>query len=853
MMKSLTFGCVLLLALTVVVGTEAQERLETVSDIAEPSPVIPGVPRASDVCFSPRWPRKRPGGQPLEVARQFHATRLEWVYLGDNSEFCRGADAIGATVCGSVNSNLPDRPTGPATYEIGRARDVDGNRVLPGFMEDWGCFWGCANNPEFRRIWLDHAEVQVRAGAVRIQNDGPRLTEGGMRYWGGCYCEHCNAAFPGFLAQLDPVRLADLDLGDVSVFDYAAYLRENRGNPPADEKARRRAATLAQIYEDFQRANVLRFYTEVHAELEKRIGRNVPFSCNNADGFLEYLHQVHDFAMFEAYPNKEGIPEFLYTQRVLPFRRIGKPFVTTFVSDDIALTRRNIALTYAFGQHTIAPWDVFTGAKSPRVFGDPADSADLYGFVRANAALFDGYEEAAVAGGGLCETRYEDWPPVRVRGGSRQVCAVVRARPASADAAVVIHLVDWAAAPEPFTVVLDPRRFFGDRPWRVRLLTPAPYDADVHARAVATGDLSALSVETELHSGRRTEVNVPALGPWGMLVMTPAPSTAADAPWAPMVWAEQTSYYADELQVHMASPTPEAAIHFTTDGTEPTQRSTRYEAPLLFTTDTTLRARAFARNGAGSLLSHAVFRKLQDAAGTLLPDAPSLRGDLVLWLSADVLDESLADGEPVSEWPARVGPSAAHTPVTLLDGSVATPPVFRADRARGQPVVEFSQTSHHLGIAGFAQDHLAGKRFTIFMVARSDDPYFGFSGNARSGSGGVPRLYVTRSSLHYDALRGIPTGAPRGLLSINTYMHDGGVLRTWVDGHPRGTRIQEEPLAEFGAGGHLAIPFWSGSAFHGGELAELVILDRALSETERVGIENYLAGKYSVRGNPKWR
>ena len=67
---------------------------------------------------------------PLEMAKRFHATRLEWVYLGDNREFCRGADAMGATVCGSVNSNLPDRPTGKATYDIGRARDLDGNRVL---------------------------------------------------------------------------------------------------------------------------------------------------------------------------------------------------------------------------------------------------------------------------------------------------------------------------------------------------------------------------------------------------------------------------------------------------------------------------------------------------------------------------------------------------------------------------------------------------------------------------------------------------------------------------------------------------------------------------------------------------
>ena len=476
-------GC----AFTLAPSTVAQDRLPTVCEMVRPSPQVAGAPKHSDVCFSPRWPRRRPGGDPLEVAKRFYATRLEWVYLGNAREFCRQAVAMGASVCGAVNSNLADSTQGKPTYEVGRARDLDGERVLPGFMRDWGCYWGCANNPEFRRIWLEHAELQVRAGAERIQNDGPRLSEGGMLHWGGCYCEHCVSGFRRYLSKtLPPARLAALGLAPIDEFDYAVYLRGNRESPPATDKTRAQAANLLAMFQDFQRASVLNFYTDVHAQLESRVGRKVPFSCNNAEGFLLYLHKVHDLAMFEAYPDKEGIPDFFYRERVLPFRRLGKPFVVTFVSKDIEHTRRVIAQSYAFGCHTIAPWDVFTGANSPRVFGDPADAADLYGFVRANAALLDGYEEAAVTGAGPEDSRLAELPPVHLRGGSRQVVAVVRALPGRPQAPVVVHLIDWAPQPEPFTLVLDPRRFFGDVPLRVRLLTPALYDAAVHARATET-------------------------------------------------------------------------------------------------------------------------------------------------------------------------------------------------------------------------------------------------------------------------------------------------------------------------------------------------------------------------------
>jgi hypothetical protein len=655
------------------------------------------------------------------------------------------------------------------------------------------------------------------------------------------------------MATLPPEQVGPLSLGPLEEFDYAAYLRGNRERPPASEQERARAANLLAMFQDFQRASVLDFYTDVHARLEARVGRKVPFSCNNAEGFLLYLHQVHDFAVFEAYPDREGIPAFFYRERVLPFRQLGKPFVITFVSDDVQQTRRMIAQSYAFGSHTIAPWDVFTGADSPRVFGEPANSADLYGFVRANAKLFDGYEEAAVTGAGLVDARFEELPPIRLRGGTQQVVAVVRALPQQPQAAVVVHLVDWSTEPQPFSVVLDPRRFFGNRSLRVRLLTPGPYDAAVHDQAAETGNMQRLSVVKEYALGRQTDIELPALQPWGLLVVEPGVEQNNRELCAPMIWAQPASYYAERLNVQLDCPSPNTTLRFTLDGSEPLSSSPQYNGPLSLSEATVIRARAFAADGQAGPLSRAEFRPLGGRAEMIVPDAPSLHAHLRLWISADSLAGQHADGDFISQWPARVGPALKVSKVQLLNGDMATPPRFRSHRIHGRPVIEFSEPSHHLDIPRFGATHLAGKRFTIFMIARSSDAHFGFSGNALNGSGGVPRLYVTRGALHVDRLRGIPTGAPAGKASINTYMHDDGVLRTWVDGKPRGQREQKEPISAFGSGGHLAMPFWGASQFHGGEMAEIAVFDRALTEKERVGVETYLANKYGIHDHPKWR
>lgn len=160
-------------------------------------------------------------------------------------------------------------------------------------------------------------------------------------------------------------------------------------------------------------------------------------------------------------------------------------------------------MAYATGQHVIVPWDVYMGSMAePRYFAAPGDYADLYGFARAAADCLDGYEDAGVIGGPTRTVDYGDTPPISLRT-SGKVYASLRARPQEKSAPVAIHLVDWSTRPAPFSVVLQPERFFGDRPLRVRLLTPVPYEKALHAEAERTGQFSNLCRTTLLGEGKK--------------------------------------------------------------------------------------------------------------------------------------------------------------------------------------------------------------------------------------------------------------------------------------------------------------------------------------------------------------
>jgi Chitobiase/beta-hexosaminidase C-terminal domain len=773
------------------------EEKRTFAEIAVKAARPPGFPPPSAVCFSSRWKHPRNPSDPYDsfkAAAGFHATGFYWSY-GPDQEWFREIKRHGYTVQGWLSTILPDTLFGN-TRQKGRIMNEKGGLVTGPWMLSWKGWWGCFNSPEYRDIYLQYVKMYLDAGVDSLHMDDPGENYTAVQ-WGGCYCPYCRA----------------------------------------------KAAKLGKSPRDIQKESTEEFYRYIRAEMDAYAKRHVPFSCNSHPGNRYFFDETFDFGLEEL---DHTTPCSFYNAMRDAGRR-GKAQMYTFRSTSVTETRQTIALAYACGSHIIVPWDVYMpGPNAPRYFGKPEEYADIYGFARANAPYLDGYEDAAFL---IPEAPDERYPrePVSVIGGSKNLNLFVRAVPGQPDAPVVIHCLDLSETPRSFRLRLNPARLFGDRPIKVDLLTPAPYDAAAHEHAEHTKNFAALSVTQRLASGCVTEVRVPQVAPWGLVVITPDP----DAPrriWPPSIMPDGASAYSPALSVTMECATGDAVMRYTLDGTEPNASSPRFDHSIVLTGDTTVKARAFI----GSAASDCTTVSFAKTAHARAPVSPETVAGLCLWLRADDLLASHKSGDLIAQWPAQTGPAMVAEPVKLYNGRMSTAPVLEASAINHQPAIRFKSGTDLLVIPGFADQHLKGA-FTIFMVTRAADKLFGACGNSRNGNGGTPRLYLMRETFTYNA-SSINVGAAPDTAALLAYAHDGiNTAEAWLNGTrtATGSGASYAPVKRFG-GGHFAIPFWCGNEYHGGDVAEVIVFDRCLDRRQREGIGQYLAAKYRIRTVRMW-
>ena len=561
------------------------------SDCAKRSPQYPGMLRASEVCMRSLVPRTASQKSPydtLQALRDFHVTRLEWTY-SLTPQFIAQAQALGCTVSGAAaNGTLAglDRTTAD-WFMAFSALNLNGEAVEAPWMRPWSghALWHCVNNPRARAGYLAYVQGLVDMGVRDIQRDDPSMNLNATN-WGGCFCPYCLAGFREHLQQRgDREQLARLGVTSLAQFDYAAYLRE-RGAPVGDAFAQVPRDYLKDQFIRFQEQSTIDFHRWWRAELDRHAGRHVPVSSNNGASDFGSIHQLFDFYIGEL-NYSQASPEAL-AEALRRARELGKGQSVTMplrhesaeTPEWVRRTRQTIATCYALGMHIEAPWDTYLpvrGEIPARHFGRPADSADLFGLVRACPQLFDDYEEAAVLGGALDEGQWTpETRPVTVWTAPEQVYAFARALPGRPEAPAVVHLVDWSDRPQPFTVSLNPQALFAGQPVQVSLIRPRPYDAAAHAAAEESHDYSGLITEQTLASGQVTTCDLPALQPWGLLVIRP--SADAAGLWPPRL--VRTEVQGEEAVGAVALNTG-ATVRFTTDGADPGPDSPVLTAPVL--------------------------------------------------------------------------------------------------------------------------------------------------------------------------------------------------------------------------------------------------------------------------------
>jgi hypothetical protein len=569
---------------------------------AQPALRSPGAPKYEDICFSPRntsW-----GGRDIvEVAKAFHATRIEWLYVddADGPVLKRLQDlgiSLGLAISGSIRDGTEHvgSPHGfnarPQYYTQGRMLNEQGE-VVEG--------WGSMHDPLYEEVVKRWLRLCGQYGTQRLHRDGPE-----WNYQDWDFNPHALRQFNDYLTARVPAEaLARLDVGEPSAFDLKAYLQRHtrRSVPPEFRK----------LWEDFRRETLLAWYQKLREWTAEIVGPGIEWSANYSS-FIQFTPERtwSDFAMTELQPSGGqfgiGDPWSLH-RKVQISRELGKALVVTLGSHDVYENKIMIGLTYAMGIHMLCPYAVFMKDK-PRKFDDPALYADVYGFVhRGGKTCLAGYEEAFALGNGILHplTRHGD-APIRLEDPADSVYAFVRARPGQPDAPVVIHLVNWSkTARPPLAITLDPVRFFPGRGLKLSLLRPGR-DPEI------------------LSDGWQARVELPSPAPWAMLVVEPASPDATDI-WTAEVETEDFGFF-DQRSVVLRTRTPGAAIHYTLDDTEPTTSSPRYVRALEIQKTTILRARVFAGGRASRVSSFTFTQRPANHLATTAPPAPGLTYEL---------------------------------------------------------------------------------------------------------------------------------------------------------------------------------------------------------------------------------
>ena len=210
---------------------------------------------------------------------------------------------------------------------------------------------------------------------------------------------------------------------------------------------------------------------------------------------------------------------------------------------------------------------------------------------------------------------------------------------------------------------------------------------------------------------------------------------------------------------------------------------------------------------------------------------------LHLWLRADT-GIVLASGSQIARWLDQSGNGRNASMAT-----VTRQPSLVGGAINGRPVVRF------FGAQSLALEvNSTPTRFSAFVVGKNSMPSESFSMILGAGGStpnhqlrwenGSQALFVTNNA---GTVITSPIGNTRVYHALST-RYDGATITFYRDGNAMSSSAYTTSvpwtIAQVGA--------WFSSNFLVGDLAEVIIYDRALSETERASVNAYLRSKYNL-------
>ncbi len=268
--------------------------------------------------------------------------------------------------------------------------------------------------------------------------------------------------------------------------------------------------------------------------------------------------------------------------------------------------------------------------------------------------------------------------------------------------------------------------------------------------------------------------------------------------------------------VQIGTLTPGATIRYTLDNSEPIEASSAYDGPFEVTGDARVRARAFLSGWTPSAEVVVTFYGPETITPASLPD-------LALWVRGDA--GLASDG---SQWASQG--NAANS---LVQTNATQRPSLAQDPVSRMPLLRFDGAGDYMSFAA----RLTKIRSVFWVIRRSasmtpgyrlllgDSTQYNFLSDGTTklwnASYTSPAVLNGKTRLNGAQVNGLTTDRPAGL-SVVSLVTTGDVV-----------------ASTFSKDRTYDYSWW-------GDLAELVIYERALSPAEVAAVEAYLAGRYGI-------
>lgn len=222
-------------------------------------------------------------------------------------------------------------------------------------------------------------------------------------------------------------------------------------------------------------------------------------------------------------------------------------------------------------------------------------------------------------------------------------------------------------------------------------------------------------------------------------------------------------------------------------------------------------------------------------------DPASVSGLIALFRASDL---GLTDNTAVASW----APSAGSETAALAQGTAGNRPVFRTGQVGGHPAVRFTgASSHNLDTGAWGTSRPVP--VTVFLVAQADTGNGGnfFSGRSGvycyAGQEGTTTFYIGAGAVR-EASWTITTGS--SAWHVYAFVYNGASSSRYYDTTTATTVTTGTTASAALPGLRLGTNSTAASFFLSGAIAEIAVVNGAMSSSAIASVLVWLAGRYSI-------